>query len=262
MDDRWFRLGDHGRYAIEILGKMKIASKRNPTAQKEFNMNTDSLLPQIRKKYIESITYSSPIVAMGKWIAIAFFGITIVGVLFGSIFSSPPLAAIGGLLVLGCSVFGRYYEWQKQRTLKQKLIAMDDAQLRSTYDDFIGAGGQPRPRGISVGAGLVLAIIVSSAGYLYTKGAAKLNIDLVGTEPRVNLAGNNQQKVTVKNNKSAYEEFQIVVQALNEQANVEGEWKKTFNIGPKETKTYTMDLPGHSVFKANQVRTIVKPVSK
>ena len=95
-----------------------------------------------------------------------------------------------------------------------------------------------------------------------TKGAAKLNIDLVGTEPRVNLAGNNQQKVTVKNNKSAYEEFQIVVQALNEQANVEGEWKKTFNIGPKETKTYTMDLPGHSVFKANQVRTIVKPVSK
>jgi len=96
--------------------------------------------------------------------------------------------------------------------------------------------------------------------WFYGVASSRLDLEILSTEHKVSLAGNNQASVTVKNKSNNFGKIEITIKTYPSKASsqVEGQWTQTFSIGPNETQTYLMELPGNSVFNFTYMRAFVK----
>ena len=106
--------------------------------------------------------------------------------------------------------------------------------------------------------GLLLG--VATVTWIY-HSVFSLDLEIIRAEHKLNLVGNNQSRITVKNSSGNSGDFELTVTSRPnaKSETTTGEWKSIFNIGANQTQTYTIDLPGNSVFDAESMQAEARP---
>lgn len=119
-------------------------------------MSAAAMPARVRNQIIHAIAGRSALLSFAKWGAVALFGgIGLCGFIAANV--SEAFGVVALLAVVAGCIYGRYLDWSAERQDKRDLRSLEDAELRDAHEQFLAAGGQPRPMGVTPAAWVGIA---------------------------------------------------------------------------------------------------------